>query len=50
MFNNVLLKKLPLETGISVVCLSPGVVQTNIVSTSILANFLVVCTLQKKKS
>ncbi|CAA7051619.1 unnamed protein product [Microthlaspi erraticum] len=30
MFNNVLFKKLPLETGISVVCLSPGVVQTNV--------------------
>lgn len=32
MFNNVLFKKLPPETGISVVCLSPGVVQTNVVS------------------
>ncbi|VVB15773.1 unnamed protein product [Arabis nemorensis] len=30
MFNNVLFKKLPLETGISVVCLSPGAVQTNV--------------------
>ncbi|CAN6813144.1 unnamed protein product [Brassica oleracea] len=30
MFNNVLSKRLPLETGISVLCLSPGVVQTNI--------------------
>ncbi|CAH2070157.1 unnamed protein product [Thlaspi arvense] len=30
MFNNVLSKRLPLETGISVVCLSPGVVQTNV--------------------
>ncbi|ESQ43198.1 hypothetical protein EUTSA_v10013865mg [Eutrema salsugineum] len=30
MFNNVLSKRLPLETGISVVCLSPGVVHTNI--------------------
>ncbi|KAL1206693.1 Dehydrogenase/reductase SDR family member FEY [Cardamine amara subsp. amara] len=32
MFNNVLFKKLPLKTGTSVVCLSPGVVQTNVVS------------------
>ncbi|EOA14469.1 hypothetical protein CARUB_v10027678mg, partial [Capsella rubella] len=30
MFNNVLFKKLPLETGIIVVCLSPGVVQTKV--------------------
>ncbi|KAL0710315.1 hypothetical protein Bca4012_017293 [Brassica carinata] len=30
MFNNVLSKRLPLETSISVLCLSPGVVQTNI--------------------
>ncbi|CAL9243326.1 unnamed protein product, partial [Arabidopsis halleri] len=30
MFNIVLFKKLPLETGISVVCLSPGAVQTNV--------------------
>ncbi|XP_010442865.1 PREDICTED: retinol dehydrogenase 11-like [Camelina sativa] len=29
MFNNILFKKLPIETGISVVSLSPGVVQTN---------------------
>jgi len=32
MFSNVLLKRLPLETRISVVCLSPGIVLTNVVS------------------
>ncbi|CAL9243325.1 unnamed protein product [Arabidopsis halleri] len=30
MFSNVLLKRLPLETRISVVCLSPGIVLTNV--------------------
>ena len=35
MFSSVLFKKLPLETGVSVICLSPGVVLTNVVSVSI---------------
>ncbi|KAF2541879.1 hypothetical protein F2Q68_00030344 [Brassica cretica] len=30
MFSSVLFKKLPLETGVSVICLSPGVVLTNV--------------------
>jgi hypothetical protein len=30
MFSSILFKKLPLETGVSVVCLSPGVVLTNV--------------------
>ncbi|KFK26906.1 hypothetical protein AALP_AA8G308900 [Arabis alpina] len=30
MFSNILLKRLPLETRISVVCLSPGIVLTNV--------------------
>jgi len=34
MFSSILFKKLPLETGVSVVCLSPGVVLTNVVSIS----------------
>ncbi|KAJ4869390.1 NAD(P)-binding Rossmann-fold superfamily protein [Raphanus sativus] len=30
MFSSILFKKLPLETGVSVICLSPGVVLTNV--------------------
>ncbi|EOA16839.1 hypothetical protein CARUB_v10005060mg [Capsella rubella] len=30
MFSSILFKKLPLETGVSVLCLSPGVVLTNV--------------------
>ncbi|KAF3602371.1 hypothetical protein F2Q69_00034265 [Brassica cretica] len=30
MFSSVLFKKLPVETGVSVICLSPGVVLTNV--------------------
>lgn len=32
MFSSILHKKLPAEAGISVVCVSPGVVQTDFVS------------------
>jgi len=32
MFNSVLFKQLPAEAGISVLCVSPGIVQTNVVS------------------
>ena len=33
-FSSVLHKRLPAEAGVSVVCVSPGVVQTNVVSVS----------------
>jgi short-subunit dehydrogenase len=32
MFSSVLHRRLPAESGISVLCVSPGVVQTNVVS------------------
>lgn len=32
MFSSVLYKRLPAEAGISVMCVSPGIVQTNVVS------------------
>jgi short-subunit dehydrogenase len=32
MFSSVLHKRLPAEAGISVLCVSPGIVQTNVVS------------------
>lgn len=32
MFSSVLHKKLPVESGINVVCVSPGIVHTNVVS------------------
>ena len=32
MFSSVLTKRLPAEAGISVVCVSPGIVHTNVVS------------------
>jgi len=32
MFSSVLFKRLPAEAGISVLCVSPGIVQTNVVS------------------
>ena len=32
MFSSVLHKRLPAEAGVNVVCVSPGVVQTNVVS------------------
>lgn len=32
MFSSVLHKRLPAEAGISVVCVSPGIVHTNVVS------------------
>jgi hypothetical protein len=32
MFSSVLFKRLPAEAGISVLCASPGIVQTNVVS------------------
>ena len=32
MFSSVLHKKLPAESGINVVCVSPGIVHTNVVS------------------
>lgn len=32
MFSSVLHKRLPAEAGISVVCVSPGIVQTGVVS------------------
>ncbi|KAM0061640.1 hypothetical protein Hdeb2414_s0004g00138541 [Helianthus debilis subsp. tardiflorus] len=30
MFSSVLHKKLPAEAGVSVICVSPGIVQTNV--------------------
>lgn len=32
MFSSVLHKKLPVESGINVACVSPGIVHTNVVS------------------
>lgn len=32
MFSSVLHKKLPAEAGVNVICVSPGIVQTNVVS------------------
>lgn len=32
MFSSVLHKRLPVEAGVNVVCVSPGVVHTNVVS------------------
>lgn len=34
MFSSVLHKRLPTEAGICVLCASPGIVQTNVVSLS----------------
>lgn len=42
MFSNVLLNRLPLETRISVVCLSPGIVLTNVVSITLSLTTLLV--------
>ena len=40
MFSSVLNKRLPAEAGISVVCVSPGIVQTNVVSLCKNLNFI----------
>jgi len=32
MFSSILNKRLPAESGVSVLCVSPGIVQTNVVS------------------
>lgn len=32
MFSSILHKRLPAEAGVNVICVSPGIVQTNVVS------------------
>lgn len=43
MFSSVLHKRLPAETGISVVCVSPGIVQTNVVNIQIIFALCPLC-------
>lgn len=43
MFSGVLQKRLPAESGINVVCVSPGIVQTNVVSSMNLSFLCITC-------